>query len=463
MTTALDYDIQADREAEDALIACCLSDDTAPARVLSLVAPGDFFTDPARAAIERIRHLFAEGKPVTVASLVKDQPRPVRDEFGTMAGGELTARWASDILRMNAGLATLPQSVPYWAEYVTRQARTRRMLTATNDVMRFLLEGGDPDEAMVMIEGSLSTGQARRRVRTRAIGEILGDGLYHRIQDWMEDPTKLDGPAMGIPLLDTYLGGCAPGRLITVGADTGVGKSSFVQHLALYLTGQGVPVQVISTEMSDDEVGFRLSFMEAGWDKLQAKKRRGVTTGQKESMLDGLDRLAERPLYLTELHGMSIDMLEADVHRVRELHGVQVVILDLLNGLPVNGGRTDTRAQGIADNTARLKQMAEREAICLIMTAHINRGSATGLSELGLHSFLDSGGIERDSDAALILIPTDPMGERLPRKEAARLINQSQPIDLAILICKNRSGAEGSVPAKLNWAHGGRYYPVDAA
>lgn len=447
MTTALDYDIQADREAEEALIACCLTDSTAPARVLSLVGPGDIGSHPADEAFRRMASAFSAGQDVS---------------FRTLVGGDVSVSWLSEILRQNAALSA-PSAVPYWADFVTRQARARRMISATNEVQRFLLDGGDPDEAMVKLESTLSTSQARQRIRTRAIGDILEDGLYFRIQEWMEDPTKLDGPAMGIPLLDTYLGGCAPGRLITVGADTGVGKSSFVQHLALYLTGSGVPVQLISTEMSDDEVGFRFSFMESGWDKLQAKRARGVTTGQRERMLDGLDRLAERPLYLTELHGMSIDMLEADVHRVREVHGVQVVILDLLNGLPVNGERRDTRAQGIADNTARLKQMAEREGVCLIMTAHINRSSATGMGELGLHSFLDSGGIERDSDAALILVPTDEKGERMPRKDVARLINQSQPIDVAILICKNRSGAEGSVPAKLNWAHGGRYYPVDAA
>jgi replicative DNA helicase len=80
-----------------------------------------------------------------------------------------------------------------------------------------------------------------------------------------------------------------------------------------------------------------------------------------------------------------------------------------------------------------------------------------------VHSFKDSSAIEQDADQALILIPVDEKGERLPRKEVAQIVNASHPVDVAVVICKNRHGAEGTVATKLNWSHGGRFYPADVA
>lgn len=440
----LEYTIQADREAEEALIACCLADDTAPRRVLALVGPGDVITDPARLAYERVVACVAEGRDVAM---------------NTLAGGDVTVRWLGDLLRNNAGL-TAEGAVDYWAEHVARAAEARRLIQLTHRAMGAVLAGTDPQEVSRHLLGSLRETATRKGPHTRMLAEIISDGGWESLERWMDNPRALAGPSTGIHHLDVYLGGLAPGRVITVGADTGVGKSLFVQQLIRTCSESNVAIHLVTTEMSESEVLSRLAFQEAGWDKLVVSRRGHTRIDERDALLDGLDRLAQRRVAVTELRGMSIDALDAEVHRVRETIGTQVLVLDLLNGLPTVG---DNRAQAIATNTSRIKQLAEREAICTIQTAHINRDSAKGIGELGLHSFRDSGAIEQDTDQALILVPVDSTGARLPRRDVAEMVNAGQSVDVTLLVCKNRHGPEGLVRTKLNWAHGGRFYPVDAA
>ena len=439
MQTLIEYDITKDREAEDALIACCLVDDTAPSRMVELVRPGDFETVPAKYAYERIAKAVAEGKPVGM---------------NTIGGGEVTPQWMSDILRVNLSLA-VPQAVPYWAEYVSRAARARRVVTATEIARDAILSGGDPGEVAALLTQTVADIKAMEHIRTRSLLEVMNTEGYPAMVEWMDNPKRLAGPSTGIAKLDTYLGGLGVGRLIMLGADTGIGKTQFVQHLVRECARGLVPVHVVSTEMSDLEVFQRFAFMEAGWDKLKVQHRGHVRDDERADMLDGLEELSRRPVLLTELRGMAMEQLEAEVHRVREAHGSRVVVVDLLNGLKADG---ENRAQAIAANTARLKQMAEREGVCMVVTAHINRDSARGIGELGLHSFKDSSAIEQDADQALLLVPVDDSGERMPRENVAKMINAGHPVDVSVVICKNRHGAEGRVRTKLNWSHGGRFY-----
>jgi replicative DNA helicase len=254
-------------------------------------------------------------------------------------------------------------------------------------------------------------------------------------------------------LLDAYLGGFAPGRLIALGADTGVGKSLYVQYVANTLVKANVPVLVISTEMSNEEVMSRLAHMEAGWDRLAAYRAGEVSAVQRNDMLEAMDSLAGRPLYLCESRGMDAGQIGAEIRRQVRQHGIKVVVLDLLNGVPVKG---DNRAQGIGAVTSALKAVAQAEGVCILMVAHINRDSAK-LGELGLHSFKDSSAIEQDADQAMLLVPMAD-GVRLTREETQARIEATGMVDVMFRVVKNRFGSEGAVPMVLNWRLGGRFY-----
>lgn len=442
MLASIDYDLRQDREAEEAAIACCLVSSENPRKFLALVKPEDMFPETeTRRAYDRMAQLVDAGQEVNIF---------------TMAQGGISATWMNDLIRGNVTTGSV--TLEFWAEFIRRQGRARYVASRAIRAITAIQDGKDPDDVAYELTSSLRE-TTSQKARTRAIGEVISEDGYPEMLEWMKSPRQLAGPSTGLERLDLFLGGLGAGRLIALGADTGIGKSAFVQHLARECGKAGNPTHVISTEMSDLEVFFRMAYMEAGWDKLAVAKRGHTRDLERDAMLDGLDRLADLPLYLTELRGMNVDALEAEARRVKDQFGTQVLILDLLNGLPVQG---DNRAQGIAVNTSRLKQMAESLRVCVLMTAHVNRESAKGISELGLHSFKDSGAIEADADQALILIPTDEKGGRMPREEVARIVNNGNPVDVAIRIVKNRHGAEGQVSARLNWGHGGRFYPVSA-
>lgn len=442
MLASIDYDLKADREAEEAAIACCVRSSENARKFLTLVQRDDLLLSESQTAYERMAELVDAGEEVNI---------------WTLAHKGVSPTWLDDILRGNVTTGSV--TLEFWAEFIQRQGKARYVAKKAIGALEAVMDGKHPDDVAYELGAAMRTSIAPQKARTRSLNEVVSEEGYPEMLEWMRDPRKLAGPSTGLDRLDLFLGGLGAGRLIALGADTGIGKSAFVQHLARECSRKGAVTHVVSTEMSDLEVFFRLAYMEAGWDKLAVAKRGHARNEERDAMLDGLDRLANLPLYLTELRGMHVDALEAEARRTKEQFGTEVLILDLLNGLPVLG---DNRAQGIAVNTSRLKQMAESLRVCVLMTAHINRESAKGVSELGLHSFKDSGAIEADADQALILIPTDPQGGRMPREEVARIVNNGNPVDVAIRIVKNRHGAEGQVNARLNWGHGGRFYPVSA-
>ena len=433
--------LQEDREAEEAIIAHCLINPADSRRMLAQVQPGDMLTDECKLAYGRIAELVDSGEEVNPFTVSK-------------AG--LSPTWLLDIQR--AAVVSMA-SLDYWCGFTRRQGHARFVYQQAAKAMAAITDGKAPDDVAWELTQSLKETAGAKRSVTRSLKEVIEDSGWLAMESWMNDPKKLAGPSTGLPKLDTYIGGLGAGRLIAIGADTGIGKSAFVQHLARECVREMVPTQFISTEMNEMEVFFRLAFMEAGWDKLTVAVRGHTRDIERASMLDGMETMVPRPLLLTELRGMDIGALEAEVHRIKERHGLQVVILDLLNGLPTKG---DNRAQGIAANTARLKQLAEAERVALIMTAHIDRASAKGVSEMGVHSFKDSGAIEQDADQAIILVPTDGAGNRLAREESSKIANNGNAIDVAVRICKNRHGAEATIFAKLHWGRGGRVYPADA-
>src|SRR5690242_339327 len=220
--------------------------------MLSIVRPGDMVTTPARHAYDRIVELVANGRPVTIPAIL---------------GQDIAPQWIGDVLRGNVGWDAAG-AVDYWADFVVQKANARRTWEALSKGMAQLGEGKHPDDVAWDISQKLRNPEAPRKARTRSLHDVITEEGYPAIVEWMDDPKKLAGPSTGIQKLDTYLGGLGAGRLIALGADTGIGKSLFVQHLARQCGVDGVPVHVVSTEMSDMEVLFRFAFMEAGWDKL---------------------------------------------------------------------------------------------------------------------------------------------------------------------------------------------------
>lgn len=92
--------------------------------------------------------------------------------------------------------------------------------------------------------------------------------IFSRLFDKYSSDEKIDKFLTGIPCIDKVTNGFARGELVTIGAKSGVGKSTLALRIALNMfKREDVKILMISREMSEEQVGERIVATHSGIDK----------------------------------------------------------------------------------------------------------------------------------------------------------------------------------------------------
>ena len=89
--------------------------------------------------------------------------------------------------------------------------------------------------------------------------EIDIEGQYDEYVNWLYDENRDKGIKSGLMYLDRYLGNFQKGRLITVFARSGVGKTTFSLQIASNMALNGHKIFYGSSEMSRNQVFSKLA------------------------------------------------------------------------------------------------------------------------------------------------------------------------------------------------------------
>lgn len=182
--------------------------------------------------------------------------------------------------------------------------------------------------------------------------------------------------------------------LVSVLADTGVGKTSYVLNIADELTSMGVPTLVFPFEGGIEFVGKR--FLQVKFDKTQEDFR--YTNDNEWDEI--IEKCNKTPIFFsTPEKGKVMETM----NKAKMLFDVQVVIVDHLDYLVrhVQGNR----AEEIANTLQSFKTFALDNKVLMIVVSHIKRTeSGSGLKrKTGLHDAKGSSSIEQDSQVVIAL------------------------------------------------------------
>jgi len=452
-----------DIEAEEACVAAALVDPEA-VDALNFVRPEMFFREQNAwiwaAILDVSRGMDAsrgEVNQITVGHQLAAQNR--LDDIGGQT-------YMSDLIRR------LPTSIgaEFYGHIVEETWQRRQHITILGNATRALYDptlGTVPEVTGRLMEQLLRTTTDRTRVLTRSIGEIMrGDGETPGVVssiDRLIDPQhtgEIHGWSTGWAELDAMIGGLLPSQVYTVLAATSIGKSWLVQFIARALARAGVPALLATTEMSGDEVAERLTFMEAGLDRMPLRSR-APEEWEVRNIHIAESELTAWPLYIFDVGMPSLETLAAEVRRQRALHGICVLIIDHINHVKVPGAKDRTSA--LVEVTGTTKAMAVNLGIAVVQVAHVNRDAAKN-GWVDLYSAKDSSSIEQDSNVVLSLneIFRHPDGSTYaPSRRAAdefKAANGYMPVYLTGE--KNRNGGQSGLERWLAFSAGGRFVPV---
>ena len=315
-------------------------------------------------------------------------------------------------------------SVSYYAGKVMEEA-TRKRLAHAGTIINSKAQHDDlpaaMDHAKKEIDNLINRNQASKP-------SYVSDELIPYL-DEIDKPK--DYPLSPWPSLNDILGGFRPGALYIIGARPGIGKTIVGLQIAWELSKEG-PVSFHSLEMGKAELYNRIISMEAevyigniekgtlkdaDWTKI-AKAKENMTSHQ---------------LAIHDKSGQNLMQIRALANSVKSNGQLRAIVVDYL-GLIQDTERGRKRYEMITDISIGLKNLARDLDVPVIALAQLNRGPEQRKdSKPDLADLRDSGGIEQDADAVILL----------HRESIAEDQFEWQKSWMIMKVAKNRQGGLG--------------------
>ncbi|MEM1209239.1 MAG: DnaB-like helicase C-terminal domain-containing protein [Planctomycetota bacterium] len=381
-------------------------------------------------------------------------------------------------------LVELAESVPsatsagYYARIVRRNATRRRLIEAAGSVIHHAYDA-DPtatEDDDRSIESLLADHQTRLTDLSRPSSARTTDAAsaadlaYERAVN-RQQAGEAPGIETGLPELDRIIGGIPAGRPTVLAARPSIGKTALALWMLWRMASRGVPVAMISMEMTEEQIGQRLLSIASG-----------VALGQIRHADDGQWKLSDRDqldaarrdlakvqrdggLHIVIEPGLTPSRLESEVRRLVTRHGVKLVCIDYLQimGYDRQAGRSPSKYEQVSDASTAITRIGLEHNIAPLLLCQLNRengarprkgGGITGADidpgVPNIEGVKDSGSIEQDCQVGICLHSPDYYWGRAARVPQG-LGNCRRPSGKFIIsVQKHTAGPVGVAFAEFN-------------
>jgi replicative DNA helicase len=316
----------------------------------------------------------------------------------------------------------------YYGDIVRAKMKERSVRSAVQQMDDIIDEHVTVDEMIDEIQDialglePLSTGPDYIEVKDEAaiIATEMQDTRGHAI-------------ATGFRDLDKLVTGFYPGELIIIAGRPSMGKSTLALDFALNMGKKEIGSLFITLEMTERSLIERAICNLAGVDS--ARVRAGECDEAEQYEITRQARELQGMNIVISKNGSMPEQIAAMVHRLKQTHEVGIVFVDYLQ-LMGSGSRTENRQQEITTISRKLKGIALRENIPLVVLSQLNRAVENRENHRPRMSDLrESGSIEQDADLVMLLYRDDYYHRDEPDHEPNGMTELN--------ISKNRRGPTG--------------------
>lgn len=409
-------------EAEQSVLGAILVDVTAALSALQLLNPDDFYS-------ARHGHLFS------VFRDLYDRHQTV-DEV--MAVEELRRRGLEETVGGMPFLEELVRRVPttanveHYVRIVREKSILRSLLGVCGRIVQNVLDGKasareqlDLAEQEVLQIGSQELGRD-----FVPLSEVLSEQYLKLGQPQGADDQSI---LTGFRDLDELTTGFHPGDLVIVAGRPSMGKTSFALNCVERAALEGKKVAVFSLEVSKEQLVQNLLCSYCRVDVHRLRQRTLATEAWKK-LHRGAERLAAAQVFIDDTPGLTPLALKSKARRLRDRHGLNLVVVDYLQLMEVEG--EESRQQEIAKVSRSLKAMAKELSVPVVAISQLSRGVENRETHRPrLSDLRESGAIEQDADLVLLLYREEYYN---PEKDEAK--GKAE-----VIVAKQRHGPTGSV------------------
>ena len=363
--------------AELGALAHALSAPDNAAKVTATLSPEDFRDDAHKAIFIALTDLSAESRPFDYLDLALRLPE-YDDHVYRLADHSLHAplldRFAKHLL----------------------DARRTRTIKQANLALTDALNDPRADHAAALTEFNAACALADEDGSgASGCAEAIATAHAEYLATDEGGPNALP---TGFQELDEALnGGFRPGGMYVLASRPGVGKSALALHFTRKLGSIDHPIAYVSLEMSASDCGARLLTAASG---VQRPYKRGFLTAEaKRKLATQADRLRHLPVTFIDAHEATMGAICSRLARLDRRP--RLLVIDYLQLLTCPGH--EVRAVEVGAISRSLKQLALREDLPVLALSQLNRGMEQQNREPRLSDLRESGSIEQDADAVLLM------------------------------------------------------------
>jgi len=339
---------------------------------------------------------------------------------------------------------TIPQ-VDHAERYACRVRDLSAARATMNAAYALLAEayGGLEDVGAWLDRAEVDLARAAERRVQRAEVVTLGQATEESIRELTEraeQKRRTRGYPSGIVNLDRILSGFAPGQLVVLAGRPAMGKTALGMQIATGVATltEDAAALVFELEMGKSEIGDRAIASDAGVDL--RRYRNGVITREDwPAIIAAAGRLSEVRVKICDTPALSaLDIARRTRQEKRRNENLRIVVVDYLQLLRAITAR-ENREREVAESSARLKQLAKEEQVCVLALCQLNRKCEERKDKRPqLSDLRESGAIEQDADAVLFVYRDEVYDPHSNDKGIAEII-----------IGKQRSGPAGMVRTRF--------------
>lgn len=242
---------------------------------------------------------------------------------------------------------------------------------------------------------------------------------------------------LGFATLDSLLrGGLKAGQLFIIGARPAVGKTTFALNVVLntLLNDLTARVAFASLEQTAPELLTKMVSAVAHQTvpETDVELRHLLQTDKKaaQKFRAAREKIDTSRLNIIETCRGIADLAQ-QLEKIKREQGLNLVVIDYLQLIPISGARS--RYEGVTEISNTLKRLAKTLRVPVICLAQVNRNNENANRPPRLSDLRDSGSIEQDADIAALIY------EQTNNTEEEKHIAQQK--NIIIDVAKNRNGA----------------------
>ncbi|ASI36818.1 MULTISPECIES: replicative DNA helicase [Exiguobacterium] len=413
-------------EAEQAVLGAIMIDADRLISASERLLPHDFYRAAHQRIFEAMLVLSDRGEAIDLVTVTAElSTLGVLEEIGGLAYlGELAE-----------GVPTAA-NINYYVNVVDQKSTLRRLIRTANEIVTDGYER--QNEVDVLLNEAerkiLEVSQGKGSASFIPISDVL-TSAYATIDKLHKQSGETTGIPTGFRDLDQVTAGFQRNDLIIVAARPSVGKTAFALNISQNVaTRADENVAIFSLEMGAEQLVMRMLCAEGNVDAQRLR------TGQLEDEDWGklslaMSSLSQAGIYIDDTPGIRVNDIRAKCRRLKQEHGLGMIMIDYLQLIQGNGRSSDNRQQEVSEISRSLKSLARELEVPVIALSQLSRGVESRQDKRPMMSDIrESGAIEQDADIVAFLYRDDYYNKET---EDANTIE--------IIIAKQRNGPTGTV------------------